>query len=172
MHQTHLEILVDSVHKNKENVGAVGDVDVRRRFAQFDARHSGSLSQRPAVSVMLRQNSLQLVNKLLLHSTNRQNTHFLSRLSVYQVQSSTITYTFWVGSPYVCLRKLITTFFLLNQHVFPEITQKVSQDCWHELYTGWIPNLSLNQKHQSMERILWSYENLLNVTAKFVQYSK
>ena len=118
MHQTHLEILVDSVHKNKENVGAVGDVDVRRRFAQFDARHSGSLSQRPAVSVMLRQNSLQLVNKLLLHSTNRQNTHFLSRLSVYQVQSSTITYTFWVGSPYVCLRKLITTFFYLTSMCF------------------------------------------------------
>lgn len=69
----HLEILVDGVHEHKEDVSAVGDVDVRRRLAQFDTRHRGSLSQRSAVAMVLRQNSLQLIDKLLLHGTDRHN---------------------------------------------------------------------------------------------------
>ena len=63
----NLEVLVDGVDEHKEDVSSVGDVDVRRRLAQLHARDCGSLGQRSAVAVMLRQDSLQLVNKLFLH---------------------------------------------------------------------------------------------------------
>ena len=63
----NLEVLVDGVDEHKEDVSSVGDVDVRRRLAQLDARDCGSLGQRSAVAVMLRQDSLQFVNKLFLY---------------------------------------------------------------------------------------------------------
>jgi len=61
------------VNEQKEDVSAVGDVNVRRRLAQFDAGDRRSLGQRAAVAVVLRQNPLQLVNKLLLHGTNQHS---------------------------------------------------------------------------------------------------
>jgi len=67
----NLEILVDRLHQHKEHVSAVGDVDVRRRLAQFDAGDRGSLGECSAMAMVLRQNSLELVNELLLHGTNR-----------------------------------------------------------------------------------------------------
>lgn len=70
---TYLEILVDGVYKNKENIGSVSDVDICRRLAQFDTGHCCSLSQCSAVTMMLRQDSLQLINKLLLYSATAQS---------------------------------------------------------------------------------------------------
>jgi len=49
----NLEVLVDGVDEHKEDVSSVGDVDVRRRLAQLDARDCGSLGQRSAVAMML-----------------------------------------------------------------------------------------------------------------------
>jgi len=49
----NLEILVNGVHKHKEDVGTISDVDVCRRLAQFDTGDRGTLGQCSAVAVVL-----------------------------------------------------------------------------------------------------------------------
>lgn len=74
------------MYKNKEDIGSVGDIDVRRRLAQFDTGDCCSLGQRSAVTVVLRQNSLQLVNELLLQSMNwHQNIRELQQYMAFDI---------------------------------------------------------------------------------------
>lgn len=56
------------MYEYKQDVSAVGDVNVRRALTQFDTGDGRSFSQRSAVAVMLGENPLQFIDKLLLHT--------------------------------------------------------------------------------------------------------